>query len=80
MTALEVIPASQALVVITGTAPREASPRRISRPDSLFLAQMIAAEAGSLQYRTRRREIPAVAVAAYAAAGRLGQTELSIAA
>jgi hypothetical protein len=73
-------PQSQALVVI-GSGPVHSGPiARSIRPESGFLAQIIASDIGVMQYRARRRETPDYAMAAYARAGSPGLNIVSIAA
>ncbi len=65
---LSPIPNTQALTIIDSGARSETQPRKAIRTEIGFLAQLVAAQAGAIQQRTRRRETPGHAIAAYTAA------------
>jgi hypothetical protein len=80
MANLDSLPVSQSLTVIAPGQRDDAPKARSFRPESGFLAQIIASQIGMIQYRARRRATPGHAIAAYAAANQAGRNSLSVAA
>jgi hypothetical protein len=74
------IPTSLALTVIAGAQSTNQPIRRVTRPESGFLAQIIASQSDVMQYRARRRETPDYAIQAYASASCNKAAKLSVAA
>ncbi len=57
------------LVPVTPTTRDSETPRAVNRPDSGFLAHLIATSAKAPQTRARRRAEPSEAISAYAGLG-----------
>jgi hypothetical protein len=68
------MPVKTSLVPVTPTTRDREMPREVNRPDSGFLAHLIATSTKAPQTRARRRAEPGEAISAYAGLGQRPST------